>query len=213
MRLYEKYILLLPDNPKCGAMYKYGLSKATLSPRCWFTDKPVGVNALKKVISNMMKEAGISGRFTNHSLHATTATRMFQKGVNEQLIKCVTGHKSDSVRVYKKPSDTLLKSACSTVVNRHAARPGDKVRTVEYNKDYVAPPEFDIDAYEIRPEDKVSYKLDQTECESVKSHKRKCTMVDDEGNCTGLCTVLKKLDEKSNDKKVKKFKLCVEFKK
>ncbi len=55
-------------------------------PECalvWYTNKPVGVNTLKKVVSDMMKEAGIEGRFTNHSLRATTATRMYDKGIDE----------------------------------------------------------------------------------------------------------------------------------
>lgn len=217
VRLYEKYIGLLPDSPKCSALYKYGLCCSSMKPKCWFSDKPVGINSLKKVVNSLMRQAGIDGRFTNHSLHATTATRMFEKGVDEQLIKCVTGHKSDAVRLYKRPSDKLIQGACGKVVEKEESRHVKSVktsdRTVEYNKPemYVPPPDFDIDSYEIRPEDKVTYRAKFCESEPVKSHKRDCPFVDSKGNCTDICSVLKKIDAKSTMKKVKKLKVSLEF--
>jgi hypothetical protein len=45
------------------------------------------------------------GFFSNHSLRATCATRLFQAGVDEQLISKHTGHRSVAVRSYKRPSD------------------------------------------------------------------------------------------------------------
>ncbi len=58
-----------------------------------------------------MTRAGIPGRFTNHSLCVIAATRMFNAGVEEQVVKERTGHKSDAVRVYKCTSDTVLEQA------------------------------------------------------------------------------------------------------
>ena len=53
----------------------------------------------------MCKAAGISGYKTNHSLRATTATRLFQAGVDEQLIMEKTGHHSlEGIRSYKRTS-------------------------------------------------------------------------------------------------------------
>ena len=49
-----------------------------------------------------MEDAGIEGHFRNHSTRKSTCTRLFQKGVNLQLIKEQTGHKSDVVMRYKK---------------------------------------------------------------------------------------------------------------
>ena len=43
---------------------------------------------------------------TNHSLRATTATRLYQAGVDEQLVIEMTGHRSlEGVRSYKRTSD------------------------------------------------------------------------------------------------------------
>ena len=38
-----------------------------------------------KCIPRMLKEAGFSGRFTNHSLRATSATRLFDAGLMSSL--------------------------------------------------------------------------------------------------------------------------------
>ena len=49
-----------------------------------------------------MKKGGIEGNFKNHSMRKSTCTRLFRKGVDPQLIKEQTGHKSDAVVLYKK---------------------------------------------------------------------------------------------------------------
>ena len=43
----------------------------------------------------------------NHSLRATAATRLYQSGIDEQLVMERTGHRSlEGVRSYKRTSDT-----------------------------------------------------------------------------------------------------------
>ena len=46
----------------------------------------------------------VKGFFTNHSLRATAATRLYHAGVDEQLITQKTGHRSTAVRAYKRTS-------------------------------------------------------------------------------------------------------------
>ncbi len=166
-----------------------------------------------------MREAGVEGHFTNHSLRATTATRMFQKGVDEQLIKRVTGHKSDAVRLYKRTSESLVNAACKTVVERDSDMSSClKKQNVESNNESVESDlkkesvEFDIDKYEISEDDKVSYRTHETDG-GGRCHKLKCSLVDSEGKCGGLCKVLKKLDEKAAEIKVKKVRLSLKLKK
>ena len=50
----------------------------------------------------------IKGRFMNHSLRATSASHVFAKKVPEQVIKEITGHKSDCVCVHKCTSNAML---------------------------------------------------------------------------------------------------------
>ena len=44
----------------------------------------------------------MEGNFKNHSIRKATYTRLFRKGVDPQLIKEQTGHKSEAVMLYKK---------------------------------------------------------------------------------------------------------------
>jgi integrase len=47
----------------------------------------------------MCKDRGLHGYRTNHSLRTSAATRLYQAGVDEQLITEVTGHRSNAVKV------------------------------------------------------------------------------------------------------------------
>ncbi len=64
VRLNQKYTGLLPSAGWLTALYKYPLSEKRQQPSCWYTDKPVGMNTLKKVVSTLAKEAGLTGKFT-----------------------------------------------------------------------------------------------------------------------------------------------------
>ena len=44
----------------------------------------------------------MDGNFKNHSMRKSTYTRLFRKGVDPQLIKEQTDHKSEAVMLYKK---------------------------------------------------------------------------------------------------------------
>ena len=52
----------------------------------------------------MCCEAGITEKKTNHSLRATGATALFNAGVQEKLIRDVTGHRSNALQIYERPS-------------------------------------------------------------------------------------------------------------
>ena len=45
-------------------------------------------------MKRLCESAGITGYKTNHSLRVTAATRLFRRGVDEQVIMNVTGHRS-----------------------------------------------------------------------------------------------------------------------
>ena len=72
---------------------------------------------LARTLTNLFRDAGIEGYFTNHSLRVTAATRMFDAGVDEQLIMSRTGHSSTvGVRSYKRITSSL-KEKTSNVLN------------------------------------------------------------------------------------------------
>ena len=73
----------------------------------WYTPTPVDHNALAKTVYCLCIAAGISGYKTNYSLRVTAATRLFNSGVEEQLIMSRTGHRSiEGVRTYKRVSES-----------------------------------------------------------------------------------------------------------
>ena len=68
----------------------------------WYSKTPCGHNALQRVVPELMKQADFSSYFTNHSLPASAATRLFENGVDQQLIMDRTGHSSkEGVEAYK----------------------------------------------------------------------------------------------------------------
>lgn len=90
----------------------------------WYTRQPIGKNLLNDYLKNLMKNAGFIGNFTNHSLRATTCTRLFQSDCPEQLIAEQTGHSSNAIRRYKK-SNLAQKRQVSDMLS--GGKPVEKV--------------------------------------------------------------------------------------
>ena len=100
VRLYQKYNSLCPHDRPDNAFYLTPL----VIPRkdCWFKKVPLGHCKLSEVVPSLMRSAGISGYFTNHSLRVTAATRLYDATVDEDTIMQRTGHRSSQgVRMYK----------------------------------------------------------------------------------------------------------------
>ena len=122
VRLYQVYLSHRPAEVQ--PFYLTPLRK----PRgvLWYSKVPVGHNTLSQTVGRLCKQAGITDYETNHSLRVTSATRLFQSGVDEQLIMSHTGHRSvDGVRSYKQISDEqkkavsgILSSTCTKVDNK-----------------------------------------------------------------------------------------------
>ena len=103
IQLYKKYMSLRPSDAPPDVFYLKPLPEAR--PGCWYYNRPVGHNVLSQAIKKLCSEAGAEGYFTNHSLRRTCATRLFQKGIEEQQIMSITGHRSsNAVRQYKEIS-------------------------------------------------------------------------------------------------------------
>ena len=102
VRLFKCYISHRPANPiKDNAFYLTPIKNPKTN--VWYTIVPVGHNTLSTTMQRLCSQAGISGYITNHSLRVTAATRLFQKGVDEQLIITRTGHRStDGILKYIK---------------------------------------------------------------------------------------------------------------
>ena len=103
VRLTEKYMNLLPKEGTKPNFYLQSLRK--FKPYCWYSTMPVGINSLHKVVGELLKNGGLDGFFTNHSLRCTCATHLFQAGADVKIVKEITGHVSDAVHKYQTTSD------------------------------------------------------------------------------------------------------------
>ena len=65
VRIIEKYIKLLPTTGVKPNLYLRSL-KFT-KPTVWYCETPLGINKVRSVVSEMLKDAGLDGYFTNHS--------------------------------------------------------------------------------------------------------------------------------------------------
>ena len=115
IRLFKLYNSKCPtDRPK-NAFYLKPLEIPWSD--CWYQSVVVGHNTLSSTVKRLCQQGGFSGHYTNHSLQATAATRMFEAGVDEQLIMQRTGHSTTAgVRSYKRVGEKL-KTITSDALN------------------------------------------------------------------------------------------------
>ena len=112
VHIVKKYLNLLP--PKmCQKLHLRPRAKFT--PSVWFGDQPYGNHRVTSTVKKMCANAGFVGKYTNHSLRATSASRMFANDIPEQVIKEITGHHSEAVRTYKRTPDNIRERASSTI--------------------------------------------------------------------------------------------------
>lgn len=98
-----KFLDLRPHNCPTNAFYLTPIKSRTSGN--WYKSTPIGHNTLASVVKKMCSACGITGNKTNHSLRATCATRLYENGVDEQIIMERTGHRSTKgVRSYKRTS-------------------------------------------------------------------------------------------------------------
>ncbi|CAC5394689.1 unnamed protein product [Mytilus coruscus] len=104
VHIFKTYIQKLPLERAKEAFYFQPLACYRDKP-IWFSKQPVGKNKLEVVVKTVMGKAGIDGFYTNHSLRATTATLLFNANIPEQLIREQTGHRSNALWSYSRPSE------------------------------------------------------------------------------------------------------------
>ena len=113
---YEKYMSCRPVLDSTTAFYLRSLQHPRNSPRqekdVWFSCQAVDRQKLAGVVRSICEKAGFDGKRTNHSIRVTAATRMFEENIDEQLIKFVSGHRSNAVRDYKRPNNLRKKVSC-----------------------------------------------------------------------------------------------------
>ena len=135
---------------------------------------PVGHNTLSRTVGRLCKQAGISGCKTSHLLRVTNATRLFQSGVDEQLIVSHTGHRSvDGVRSYKRISEDQKKSV-SDVLNSATSGDSQTSRSVDPTDKTESPKKMKVDV--IQGTSSTSYDLPIARPRAISSPNRSTTV-------------------------------------
>ncbi len=116
-----KYHCKLPKKQKNAALYLH--PKTAVKPGdSWYCDSAVGINKLQGVVHEMCKEASFEGKYTNHSLWSTSAMHMYDAGIDEQTICQFTGHRSNAVWAYKRPTESVKRKAMATLSQSQCAK-------------------------------------------------------------------------------------------
>lgn len=116
VKLLDSYLAKLP--PKSPHFYMRALEKPPVSTsKPWYVKQRVGVNKLKEMLPSLSAASKCATKYTNHSLCATAATRMFAGSVPEKLVAEKTGHRSlKALRSYER-TDTRMQMAIDAVIS------------------------------------------------------------------------------------------------
>ena len=116
VRLIDKYLGLCPPLYTKSNFYLQSLKKPT--PSCWYSGQVVGEKSIGRMLADVMKEAGIAGYFTGHSLRRSGGSRLFQAGVQRKIVKECTGHRSDAVDKYQITSDDQKRKVSNIIAQK-----------------------------------------------------------------------------------------------
>jgi hypothetical protein len=119
VRLLDSYLSKLP--PGSTAFYMQPKQRVPDPGQSWYKNTPVGVNPLKNMMTKISELGGLPIKYTNHSLRATSASRMFISGVPEKIVAEVTGHKSVKVlRQYERTTEEQYQAVGHSISHMHA---------------------------------------------------------------------------------------------
>ena len=92
----------------------------------WYSSQRIGRNRISQLMKTICSGSGVQNKYTNHSLRATGATRLFQSGTPENVIMERSGHRStDGVRQYEQVSQDQHIAAQAILTARDGFRAYD----------------------------------------------------------------------------------------
>ena len=128
VQLVTLYISKLPEKATEKDVFYCKPAKNVVVGKPWYFETPVGHNILKKKLKDIFALAGLdNSNISNHSLRATSVTRLFEKGVPEKIIMEHSGHLSMSgVRSYEHTSEYQKKTVSDVLSSSSISFDGDR---------------------------------------------------------------------------------------
>ncbi len=118
---FEKYIA--KRNQACPKLFQRAQRDPETDAECWYENKPLGKNTLGQMMATLSGEAGLSRRYTNHSVRATSITLLSEAGFEARHIKTVSGHRNEaSIASYCTDTSMKQKEAMSAVLSAHTSQ-------------------------------------------------------------------------------------------
>ena len=91
---FRKYISKRPPNVTPFYLHPLRLKELQIQQSSvWYSIQPMGKNHLGDMLPRLCREAGLSTRYTNHSLRSTAVRRLTEAGLESRQIMSVTGHR------------------------------------------------------------------------------------------------------------------------
>ena len=106
-------------NPECTAFFQYPKRKWSPSDSIWYENRPLGIQKLGTMMKEISEAAGLSRKYTNHSVRATAITFWTNAGLTNRHIMAISGQRNEqSLRSYNaRPSSTQLKRSSDVLSN------------------------------------------------------------------------------------------------
>ncbi|KAK3093105.1 hypothetical protein FSP39_011083 [Pinctada imbricata] len=147
VRSFMKYKRLL--NPDCNRLFQRPSRGSTK----WYDNVPLGHNSIAGMMPNISERAGLSIRYTNHSLRATAVHILDADGkFSSRHIMSVTGHKSEnSLKTYTGYTDPKIKRKMSETISSNLRRDQETCETASSTTVHTESPLLDMTMMEFEP--------------------------------------------------------------
>ena len=125
VNIFSLYVSKL--HPDCVRLFQNPLHVYQLDKH-WYRNEPAGKNTMSTMMQGMSVKAGLSMKYTCHSVRASTITALFRAGVPTQSIVAITKHKStNSLGHYISDLSNQQKRDCSGVLTTALSGPQPQV--------------------------------------------------------------------------------------
>jgi len=104
-------------NSEGDRLFQQPKQKFKIENPVWYTTRPVGQKTISAFMSKLSTEAGLSRRYTNHCVRATTVTLLSHAGVTNRAITRITKHRNEkSLEYYETDSSDEQKRSYSDIL-------------------------------------------------------------------------------------------------